>query len=217
MSARALRLTLCLALLSAAGLVAADDTVSGAGYYQLIATQGGNGDAVAVLEFEDGVRNMVRAGDPIGECLVTAIDDNSLQLACPGADLHLPLNTARIRSTSQPGRWSPDPGSYQYSVSGKALKKLLADKERLAANFCIVPHVKDGHVHGYRIDALSAANPLADLGLAVDDVIIGINGAHVDEPGSFLRTVHTLASAQSFDLEVERGSKVLALTYEPVQ
>ena len=37
---------------------------------------------------------------------------------------------------------------------------------------------------------------------------------HVDEPGSFLRTVHTLASAQSFDLEVERGGEVLALTYE---
>ena len=214
MSAHVVRITWCLALTSAAGAVVADDTVSAAGYYQLIATQGGNGDAVAVLEVENGDSNTVRAGDPIGECLVTAIDDNSLQLACPGADLHLPLNTARIRSTSQPGRWSPDPGSYQYSVSGKALKKLLADKEQLAANFRIVPHVKDGRVHGYRIDELNAANALADLGLAVDDVIIGINGAHVDEPGSFLRTVNMLAGAQSFDLEVERGSEILALTYE---
>ncbi len=217
MIARVFRFTSCLALLSAAGVVAADDTISAAGYYQLIATQDGNGEAVAVLEFEDGDRNTVRAGDPIGECLVTAVDDNSLQLACPGADLHLPLNTARIRSTSQPGRWSPDPGSYQYSMSGKALKKLLADKEQLAANFCIVPQLKDGRVHGYRIDALHAPNPLADLGLAVDDVIIGINGAHVDEPGSFLRTVHTLAGAKSFSLEVERGSEVLALTYELTQ
>ncbi len=217
MSSLVARIAWCLALLSATGVVVADGKESAAGYYQLVATEGGNGDTVAVLEFEDGDRNMVRAGDPIGECLVTAIDENSLQLACPGADLHLPLNTARIRSTSQPGRWSPDPGSYQYSVSGKALKRLLADREQLAANFCIVPHVKDGRVHGYRIDELNAANPLADLGLAVDDVIIGINGAHVDEPGSFLRTVRTLTGAQSFDLEVERGSEVLALTYELTQ
>ena len=216
-STRSPRSYLFLAAILTVSIAAADETVTETGFYKLVAVEADQNNARAILEFENGQRSLVHRGDPIGECLITEIADNGLAMACPGADLNLPLNTARIRSTSQPGHWSPDPASYQYSISGKVLKRLLTNKEQLASNFCIVPQARDGRIYGYRIDAVENSNWSSISGLAIDDIIVSVNGAPANEPAAFIRAVNTLQGIGQIDLQVERDSELLAVTFEAVQ
>lgn len=89
---------------------------------------------------------------------------------------------------------------------------LLANPMALAKGARIVPAVKDGKPHGFKLYAVRPSSFIARLGLTNGDTVVAINGQDVSTVDKALEAYATLRDVKQLVFDVERRGKLLKLT-----
>jgi len=104
-------------------------------------------------------------------------------------------------------------GAGTYVIARDSIDRVLENQSVLMRSTRILPHERDGRVVGVRVFGVRPDSLLGLLGLENGDVLTHINGLDIASPDHCLEAYTRLRTSDRFTLEVERGSRRLALTY----
>lgn len=125
---------------------------------------------------------------------------------------------------------APDPGAVQaaldaaikkiddvtYELALAAIGAILDNPAVLAGGARVVPAMKDGKPHGFKLYAIRPGSTFARLGFANGDTLVAIDGKRVDSPDLALEAYASLRGAKAgrtITVALVRGGKPLTLTY----
>ena len=100
-------------------------------------------------------------------------------------------------------------GTNRYSLSRKELDEALRDPSQLE----YLGQIGMPAGGGVRLDAAPVGSLAAKLGLQPGDVIKKVNGQSVASPGDLARLYQQFATTNTIQAEIERGGKVVRLSY----
>ncbi len=104
-----------------------------------------------------------------------------------------------------------EPGVFR--IERKTLDQVLADPSTMARGARIVPSIKNGKPHGFKLYAIRPSSIYAALGLHNGDTILAANGFVLDTPDKALEAYTQLRSAKTIVVELERRGKPMKLEY----
>ncbi len=125
--------------------------------------------------------------------------------------------TTTVPTKTRPGRPRIRPGVTSDAVSnfgaGKSFSEVRSDvlknPARLNDLVKATPHSEGGQFIGYRITPKRKSELFTRIGLENGDIITGVNGMTLDNPGKGLKALHQLRSAQEVNVTLLRnGSEV---------
>jgi type II secretion system protein C len=104
-------------------------------------------------------------------------------------------------------------GAYDYSVSRAMIDKELADPAKLQREARAVPHFKDNQYGGVKLVGVRPGSLYRTLGIRSGDIITGVNGTRIDNPGKALELVEQLRKSTNITVDIERRGQPRQLSY----
>ena len=104
-------------------------------------------------------------------------------------------------------------GAYDYQVSRAMIDKELADPAKLQREARAVPHFKDNQYGGVKLVGVRPGSLYRTLGIRSGDIITGVNGIKIDNPGKALELVEQLRKSSNITVDVERRGQPRQLNY----
>jgi general secretion pathway protein C len=101
-----------------------------------------------------------------------------------------------------------------FSVSRVEVDKTLSDLNNVLTQARAVPNFENGQPAGYKLFQIVPGSIYDKLGLQNGDVIAGLNGAPVNDPGKAFEMLSELKTANHLDLQVKRDGKSLNNSYD---
>jgi general secretion pathway protein C len=102
----------------------------------------------------------------------------------------------------------------QYNVSRSEVDKALADFNRILTEARAVPNFENGVASGYKLFQIVPGSIYDKLGLQNGDVISGLNGNPVNDPGKAFEMLNELKTANHLELQVKKDGKSLNYIYD---
>ena len=101
-----------------------------------------------------------------------------------------------------------------YVLDRKLFERLLADTSTIAMQARLVPNLKDGHSHGFKLFAIRPNSVFARMGFQNGDTVLGLNGNKLDGPETALEAYSKLRTAKELMVELDRKGSPLTIHYE---
>lgn len=102
----------------------------------------------------------------------------------------------------------------QYNVSRSEVDKALADFNKILTEARAVPNFENGAPAGYKLFQIVPGSIYDKLGLQNGDVITGLNGSPINDPGKAFEMLNELKSANHLELQVKKDGKSLNYIYD---
>jgi general secretion pathway protein C len=102
----------------------------------------------------------------------------------------------------------------QYNVSRVEVDKALADFNKVLTEARAVPNFENGVAAGYKIFQIVPGSIYDKLGIQNGDVITGLNGDTINDPGKAFEMLNQLKSSNHLELQVKKDGKVLNYIYD---
>lgn len=166
-----------------------------------------------LLRDGQGAEHALRVGGRIGGCTLLKVTRRTAVFRCGRGGRILSLYAeGGAPGGPRPGERALEQDPYR-ALSRAWLHALAADKQRLVRAISLRPVVRQGAMHGYRLDHISESAGLGGLGLQRDDIVTSVNGAPASQPEAFMETVNALSQARVISIGIERGERTLTLHY----
>jgi general secretion pathway protein C len=104
-------------------------------------------------------------------------------------------------------------GEHRYELRRSTVDSVLGNVSLLARSARIIPDVRGGKAHGFRMMAVKPDGPFAKIGIQNGDVLVSINGLEMSSPEKALEVYAKLKSANHLSLGVERMGKRIEQDY----
>ncbi|MFZ9595090.1 MAG: type II secretion system protein GspC [Bdellovibrionia bacterium] len=102
----------------------------------------------------------------------------------------------------------------QYNVSRIEVDKALADFNNVLTQARAVPNFENGAASGYKLFQIVPGSIYDKLGLQNGDVIAGLNGTPINDPGKAFEMLGELKNANHLELQVKKDGKQMTYTYD---
>lgn len=104
--------------------------------------------------------------------------------------------------------------STQFSVSRVEVDKAMADFNNILTQARAVPNFENGISAGYKLFQIVPGSIYDKLGLQNGDVITGLNGTPINDPGKAFEMLNELKTANHLELQVKKDGKQMTYTYD---
>lgn len=104
-------------------------------------------------------------------------------------------------------------GDYSYTVERASVEEWLADPATLAKQARMIPHIKEGKIHGFKVYGVRPSSLLAQLGLKNGDVVHAIDGEALTDLNRAVTLFERLKKASRVEVEINRRGQSLTLAY----
>jgi hypothetical protein len=103
------------------------------------------------------------------------------------------------------------PGDLSVVLTRAELDELIDALTSGSSGARIVPAVKDGAPHGFKLYAIRPSSPLARLGLANGDTVLAVNDHRLERPDQVAAAYQALRDASRFEIALVRRGAPLTL------
>lgn len=104
-------------------------------------------------------------------------------------------------------------GPNSYSLKQDSVNSALGNLSKLATQARIVPAFEGGESVGFKLFSIRPGSLYSKLGIQNGDVISGVNGYELNDPGKAFELMQKLKDGKEFSLEVKRRGKPVAMEY----
>lgn len=104
--------------------------------------------------------------------------------------------------------------STQFNVSRQEVDKTLADLNNVLTQARAVPNFENGVPSGYKLFQIVPGSIYDKLGLQNGDVIAGLNGQTINDPGKAFELLNQLRESSHLDLQIKRDGRTMGFSYE---
>ena len=101
-----------------------------------------------------------------------------------------------------------------YVLDRKLWERILSDSATLMTQARIVPNIKDGRSHGFKLYAIRPNSVFARMGIANGDTVLALNGFDMSSPDKALEVYSKLRTAKELVVELDRKGSPLTIHYE---
>ncbi|MDR3607235.1 MAG: type II secretion system protein GspC [Oligoflexia bacterium] len=104
--------------------------------------------------------------------------------------------------------------SNQFNIDRKEVDKALSDLNNILTQARAVPNFENGVASGYKLFQIVPHSIYDQLGLKNGDVIAGLDGQPVNDPGKAFELLNSLKTRSSLELQIKRDGKSQTFSYE---
>jgi general secretion pathway protein C len=122
------------------------------------------------------------------------------------------LHASTTTISSAPGIEQVAPN--QFNIDRKEIDKALGDLNNILTQARAVPNFENGVAAGYKLFQIVPHSIYDQLGLKNGDVISGIDGQPVSDPGKAFELLNSLKTRSNLELQVTRNGKMQTNSYE---
>ncbi|HEX4449272.1 MAG TPA: type II secretion system protein GspC, partial [Kofleriaceae bacterium] len=101
----------------------------------------------------------------------------------------------------------------KYAIDKSIVDQILANPMSVAKGARVVPSVKDGKPHGFKLYAIRPSSVFAKLGLENGDTLVTINGFDLTTADKALEIYTKLRDATTIEIELERKGVRITIDY----
>lgn len=107
-------------------------------------------------------------------------------------------------------------GNGRFAIDRKEVDSTLADLNNVVTQARCVPNFEGGRPAGYRCFQIVPGSIYDKLGMKDNDVIMGINGQPMNDPGQAFAMLAALKNKETrtFEISINRGGQILNLNYD---
>lgn len=116
-------------------------------------------------------------------------------------------------SAVKKGQGISQTGENQFEVERSTIDKSVANLGEVLQQARAIPHFENGQMTGYKILQIVPGSIYEQLGLKNGDVLGGINGQPVSDPGRAMQMLNNLKNESSISLSVRRNGSQMNLNY----
>jgi general secretion pathway protein C len=102
----------------------------------------------------------------------------------------------------------------QYNVSRTEVDKALQDFNNILTQARAVPNIENGVAAGYKLFQIVPGSIYEKLGLQNGDVINGLNGTPINDPGKAFEMISELKTSSHLELQVKKDGRQQTYTYD---
>jgi general secretion pathway protein C len=102
----------------------------------------------------------------------------------------------------------------QFNIPRAEVDKAFQDMNSILTQARAIPHTENGQSAGYKLIQIVPGSIYEKLGLQNEDVICGLNGEPVNDPGKAFELMNQLKTASRMELCIKRGGKTNNFTYD---
>jgi general secretion pathway protein C len=129
----------------------------------------------------------------------------------------LPDNSPEIVRTGPQTTGSPTiekVAPNQFNVSRSEVDRTLADFNKVLTEARAVPNFENGVAAGYKLFQIVPGSIYDKLGLQNGDVISGVNGSIINDPGKAFEMLNELKTSNHLELQIKKDGKPLNYIYD---
>ena len=101
----------------------------------------------------------------------------------------------------------------QYNVSRTEIDKALSDMNKILTEARAIPHIENGVPSGFKLIQIVPGSIYDKLGLKDNDVLCGVDGDSINDPGQAFALLASLKTRSALELCVKRGGKMNNFSY----
>lgn len=124
------------------------------------------------------------------------------------------ITIGSARSTGAPSLGIEQSGNNQFNISKNEVDKSLADLNNILTQARAVPNFENGVANGYKLFQIVPGSIYDKLGLKNDDVITGLNGEAINDPGKAFELLSQLKTSSHLEMQVKRGGRASTFVYD---
>lgn len=102
----------------------------------------------------------------------------------------------------------------QFNVPRTKIDETMRDLNKVLTQARAVPHFENGMPAGYKLFQIVPGSIYDELGLKNGDVITGLNGEAVTDPGKAFEMLNELKSAKNVELTIKRNGSEQTFSYD---
>ncbi len=102
----------------------------------------------------------------------------------------------------------------QFNVSRTEVDRALADFNNILTQARAVPNFENGIAAGYKLFQIVPGSIYDKLGLQNGDVITGLNGQPMNDPGKAFEMLNELKTSSHLELQVKKDGRPITYTYD---
>lgn len=102
----------------------------------------------------------------------------------------------------------------RFAISRNTIEGKLADLNKILTEARAVPNMENGVASGYRLFQIVPGSIYQELGLRDNDVILGVDGEPISDPGKAFEMLGMLKTRSNLELNIKRDGKEMNLTYD---
>jgi general secretion pathway protein C len=102
----------------------------------------------------------------------------------------------------------------QFNVARSEVDKAMADFNNILTQARAVPNFENGVPAGYKLFQIVPGSIYDKLGLQNGDVIMGLNGQPINDPGKAFEMLNELKTASHLELQVKKDGKQSTYSYD---
>jgi general secretion pathway protein C len=102
----------------------------------------------------------------------------------------------------------------QFNLDRHVVDNAMKDLNNILTQARAVPNFENGLPAGYRLFQIVPGSIYAQLGLKDGDVINGVNGSPINDPGKAFEMLSDLKTANHLELQVKRDGRVATYSYD---
>jgi len=102
----------------------------------------------------------------------------------------------------------------QFSLPRDELNKALSNLPAILTQARAIPNMENGTQDGYRLVEIVPGSVYEKLGLKNDDILCGVNGEPINDPGRAMEMLNTLKTSPHMELCVKRQGKRSNVSYD---
>jgi type II secretion system protein C len=185
--------------------------------------------SMAVLKQEgSGQRVMLKVGEKVNGFTLLRIHKNWIVLEKNTNQYKLFMKTGALQKSSSGGEKPPEteitspppilPNSEHKPeertlLRSDVLQRLQDELPRIMLETRFVPHTEEGQVVGFMLTRIPKESPLTEIGLRADDIVLEINGVHLDSVSTILGLYAKFRNANRIEVRLKRDGKSKRLSY----
>jgi general secretion pathway protein C len=136
--------------------------------------------------------------------------------------IELPEDAQAMNPRITPGRPTVSGGGVgiekvaptQYNVSRGEVDRALSDFNKVLTEARAVPNFENGVASGYKLFQIVPGSIYDKLGLQNGDVISGLNGQPINDPGKAFEMLNELKTSSHLELQVKKDGKSMTYSYD---
>jgi type II secretion system protein C len=176
---------------------------------------------VRIITDEKPIRVLIKLDGEIGSLLLNPESQNGKNnktRATNSRSTQSTTRTSRTKTSSSHNSSSSSSTAYtkngeDYFISSAEIDNELDHLGNLLNQARVVPHLVDGVMTGYQVEAIDKGSLYDRLGFKLNDVIKHINGEALDTPEKAMRLLNAFRNEREFSINIVRGGESKTLSY----
>jgi len=123
-------------------------------------------------------------------------------------------NAPRITLGTRGGPGIEQVSPTQFNVSRSEVDRALGDLNSILTQARAVPNWENGVPNGYKLFQIVPGSIFEKLGLKNEDVILGLDGQPINDPGKAFEMLGRLRDSPHLELQVRRGGRTSTFAYD---